>query len=137
MIYETVLPVWNALRDRFQDKVKGLTDEDLKMKVGDKTLGSILHHTGEAEYIFAEWVFQKKAENMSKPAFDNIEEIVSFLEQSNEFLKEAMKELPEEKWHEGVETPKGTSTPLEAVGRLMYHAGIHSGQITALKTLNK
>lgn len=135
MIYETILPVWNALRDRFQDKVKGLTDEDLKLKIGDKTLGSILHHTGEAEYIFADWIFGKKVASLPKPSLEKIDDIVEFLEGSNEFLKQAMEQLPEEKWHVAVETPKGESTPLEAVGRLMYHAGIHSGQITAVKNM--
>ncbi|MGM0713914.1 hypothetical protein ACWKW1_20915 [Brevibacillus parabrevis] len=27
----------------------------------------------------------------------------------------------------------GTSTPLEALGRLMYHTGIHAGQISQIQ----
>jgi hypothetical protein len=32
-----------------------------------------------------------------------------------------------------VESSIGASTPLEAVGRLMYHTGIHSGQISLIQ----
>lgn len=63
----------------------------------------------------------------------SLEELVAFMEASNEHLIEAMRALPEEAWDQSVESPIGASTPLEAIGRLMYHTGIHSGQISLIQ----
>ncbi|HEY2493326.1 MAG TPA: DinB family protein [Paenibacillus sp.] len=66
-------------------------------------------------------------------SFTHLEELVDLLKASNANLIEAMRELPEEAWHQSVESPIGASTPLEAIGRLMYHTGIHSGQISLIQ----
>lgn len=133
MTYEKVLPIWNALRVRFLEKAKALTDEDLTLQLGDMSIGNLLYHTGEVEYIFADWFFEKSSEETGKPSLSSVDELVAYLEASNQFLQIAMKELPEASWNEVKETQMGPSTPLEAVGRLMYHAGIHAGQITDIK----
>src|SRR5699024_1038421 len=122
-----------ALRNRLLEKAKGLSDEDLKLKLGEATIGRLLFHTGEVEYYFADWYFDKKSDEIPKPTLTSIDELVAYLETSNRFLKAAMEELPAVAWKEEKETQMGTSTPLEAVGRLMYHAGIHAGQITDVK----
>ncbi len=137
MTYETVLPMWDAVRNRFFEKAVALMEEDLSLKLGDTTIGHLLFHTGEVEYIFADWYFGKSKGEIPKPSFTNKEEQVAFLLESNQFLKEAMKDLPEEKWHEAKETRMGSSTPLEVMGRLMYHTGIHSGQISDIKKFGK
>ncbi|GAE08606.1 hypothetical protein JCM10914_4911 [Paenibacillus sp. JCM 10914] len=62
-----------------------------------------------------------------------MDELIQLLEASNQHLLAGMSALPEEKWHEIRKCPIGPSTPLEAVGRLMYHTGIHSGQISFLR----
>ena len=135
MSYETVLPIWNALRDRFLDKAKALNNDDLELQFEGKTIGDLLYHTGEVEYMFAEWFFGKRKEDIVKPSLKHIDALVAFMEESNQFLKTAMEALPEKEWSNIKETPMGKSTPLEAVGRLMYHAGIHSGQITDIKKI--
>lgn len=48
-------------------------------------------------------------------------------------LEEAMKALSEEPWHIGVDSRMGLSTPLEAIGRLMYYTGVHAGQISFIQ----
>ena len=84
--------------------------------------------------MFAEWFFGKSMPvEIAKPTFTNIEELVELLRASNEHLIEAMKELPEVDWHKSMESPIGASTPLEAMGRLMYHTGIHAGQISLIQ----
>lgn len=133
MTYETVLPMWNAVRNRFFENAIALPEDVLELKLGDMTIGNILFHTGEVEYIFADWYFDENNGEIPKPSLTNKEELVAFLLESNRFLKDAMKSLPEEKWHEIRETRMGNSTPLEVMGRLMYHTGIHSGQITDIK----
>ena len=91
----------------------------------------LVTHTAEVEYIFAEWFFNK-----SKPETAPLEATTThgeLLVASNAHLDEAMKELPEDMWQTPVESPMGASTPLEAIGRLMYHAGIHSGEISLIQ----
>lgn len=136
MIFSTVLPIWQAIQERFHKTVKALPEQDLSLKIGSASIESLIRHSAEVEYMFADWFFGK-----SKPEVDNsntefttkIDELVELLTSSNENLLEAMRELSEEAWHQPVESSFGTSTPLEAVGRLMYHTGIHSGQISLIQ----
>lgn len=134
MTYSTVLPIWNALRERFQNTAKALPKQELNLQLGTTTIGSLLHHTAEVEYMFAEWFFDKEMpKDMAKPSFTNLEELVELLSASNTHLLEAMQALPEEEWHKVVASRMGESTPLEAIGRLMYHTGMHAGQISLIR----
>src|SRR5699024_1181829 len=129
MGYDVVLPIWKALRDRFQDKVKKVSEEQFQLQLDNTTVVDLLYHTAEVEYKFSEWFFasQNKKE-IIKPTDKS--GYIQLLQQSNEHFMLAMKELPEEKWNQIQQSAFGNSTPLEAVGRLMNHAGMHSGQIT-------
>lgn len=142
----TVLPIWEAIQSRFHKTVKGLPEADLHLAIGPASIGYMLRHNAEVEYMFAEWFFGRKMpEDLEiatsrgprggeeQPTFGNLEELVAVLEASNRFLIDAMRELPDEKWQEPVESPMGPSTPLEAIGRLMYHTGIHAGQISLIQ----
>lgn len=134
MTYTTILPIWNATRGRFQKTAEGLPKEDMTLQLEKPSIGSLIHHTAEVEYMFAEWFFGKsKPEEIAKPSLTDLEELVKLLSASNEHLLKAMKGLPEDEWHKSMETPIGASTPLEAVGRLMYHTGIHAGQISFIQ----
>lgn len=134
MTYSTVLPIWNAIRERFHKTAEALPEQDLSLQLGKSRIGSLLHHTAEVEYMFAEWFFGKSMpEGITKPSLTDLEVLVDLLAASNLHLIEAMKELPEEEWHKSMESPIGASTPLEAVGRLMYHTGIHAGQISLIQ----
>lgn len=134
MTYSTVLPIWNALRERFQNTVEALPEQDLHLQLGTTTIGSLLHHTAEVEYMFAEWFFGKDMpKEIVKPSFLDLEALVELLSASNTHLLKAMKELPEEEWHNTVMSRMGESTPLEAIGRLMYHTGMHAGQISLIR----
>lgn len=139
MTYSTVLPIWNAIRERFHKTANALPEQDLSLQLGTTSIGSLLNHTAEVEYMFAEWFFGKAMPEggIPKPALTNKDELVEFLESSNERILQAMKELPEEDWHKSMESPIGASTPLEAVGRLMYHTGIHAGQISLIQKNGK
>ncbi|KAA0942106.1 DinB family protein [Sporosarcina sp. ANT_H38] len=138
MTYSTVLPIWNAIRERFLKTAEALPEQDLSLQLGKSTVASLLHHTAEVEFMFAEWFFGRNMPGeKEKPSFTNLEELVKLLRASNEHLIEAMKELPEEDWHKSMESPIGASTPLEAVGRLMYHTGIHAGQISLIQKNGK
>src|SRR5699024_5641797 len=102
------------------------------MKLGDTTVGDLLYHTAEVEYMFAEWFFNKaKDDKITRPA--EMKGYIQLLNESNEHLIQAMEDLPEESWNQVIQSSLGASTPLEAVGRLMNHAGIHGGQISYIQ----
>lgn len=145
--FDTIMPVWNTIQSSFHKMVKQLTDEEMVLEMDGSSVGYMLRHNAEVEYMFAAWFFNKpmpsdltihtgRGASKSKESFTDLEEMVRFLEASQSWLIEGMSELPEHEWNEVKKCPIGDCTPLEAVGRLMYHTGIHSGQISYLKKLN-
>ncbi|OCT16137.1 hypothetical protein A8709_01435 [Paenibacillus pectinilyticus] len=146
MSFETVLPIWNAIQGRFHKTVQKLPEADLTLELGSASIGYMLRHNAEVEYMFADWFFGAKIPEgikfstsggpggaKAKATFTNLQELVDDLTASNNHLIEAMRALHEEAWTVPVESPMGSSTPLEAVGRLMYHTGIHAGQISLIQ----
>lgn len=132
MSYYTVLPIWNALRERFQKTVEKLPKENINMQLGETTVGDLLYHTAEVEYMFSEWFFDKPmTDKPDKPT--ELKGYIQLLKESNEHFLQAMKDLPESSWDQIKQSAFGNSSPLEAVGRLMNHAGIHAGQITYIQ----
>lgn len=67
-----------------------------------------------------------------RPDFTDKEVHVQLLRDLNDHLLEAMKALSDEEWHVVRKAKFGASTPLEAIGRIVYHTGIHSGQISLI-----
>lgn len=134
MTYSTVYPIWNAIRSRLLKMAEGLPESDLSLQLGKSSIASLLHHTAEVEYMFSEWYFGKPMPaEIPKPDFTDKEGLLQLLRESNNHVVEAMKALPDEDWHVVKKVKFGASTPLEAIGRLMYHAGIHSGQISLIQ----
>lgn len=133
MTYTSVLPIWQAVQERFHKTVKALPEEDLNLTLGKSTIGGLILHNAEVEYMFAEWFFGRAKPEDNDAAYTTLSELVDLLASSNENLIAAMRELPEDAWHVSVESAFGTSTPLEAIGRLIYHTGIHAGQISLIQ----
>ncbi|GGH16231.1 DinB family protein [Paenibacillus segetis] len=144
MTYSTILPLWNSTQDRFHSMVKKLPEQDLTLQLGPSSIGNMLRHNAEVEYMVADWFFGRpipgdieiltsRGAANNKVSQSNLQELIQFLEKSNTHLIQAMEALPEEEWNKQKECPIGASTPLEAVGRLMYHAGIHAGQISLIQ----
>ncbi|SMF77701.1 DinB superfamily protein [Paenibacillus uliginis N3/975] len=144
MTFTTVSQIWNAVQDRFHQTAKNLPEQDLPLKLGNASIGYMLRHNAEVEYMFADWFFNRplpegliihtaRGAAGAENEFTNLEELLAILKASNEHMIQAMRELPDEKWNEPVKSPMGISTPLEAVGRLMYHTGIHAGQISLIQ----
>jgi uncharacterized damage-inducible protein DinB len=140
----TVLAMWESTQGRFHKMVKELPEEALNMAIGPASIGYMIRHSAEVEYVYAEWVFGKqKPEDLEYytlrgpahgPAeFNNLAELVQLLEASHSVIVEAIQELPEEDWDKEVKTPRGTFTPLDAISQLLYHTGIHAGQISLMQ----
>ncbi|MNI43403.1 DinB superfamily protein [compost metagenome] len=140
MTISAVLPIWQAVQERFHKTVKALPEQDLSLQIGSASIESLIRHNAEVEYMFAEWFFgrpmpeeHKNAKSRETEGNKTVEELVDLITSSNANLIAAMRELSEEAWHQPVESSFGTSTPLEAIGRLLYHTGIHSGQISLIQ----
>lgn len=148
MSYSAVNPIWRTIRDRFSKTVQGLTDAELALKLSEDTptIGYMIRHNAEVEYMFADWFFGKKkpegivyytagGPGKEKVSFTNLAELIAFSEESDRFLSQAMEELPESAWDVQVNSPIGPSTPRVALGRTLYHTGIHAGQISFIRKL--
>lgn len=144
MTFSTVLPIWQSIQSRFHKMAAALPEQDLTLALGTSSIGYMLRHNAEVEYMFAEWFFGRKMPGEleihtgrgaagAKASFTDLAELLHLLTASNEHLISAMMDLPEEEWHKIKDCPIGASTPLEAVGRLMYHTGIHAGQISLIQ----
>ena len=132
MSYQTILPIWNALRNRFQKNVEGLPEDIIHMKLGDVSVGSLLYHTAEVEYMFSGWFFDKPMEDpILQPT--HLKGYIRLLKHSNKHVLQAIKDLPDESWDLVKQSSFGESTPLEAVGRLMNHTAMHGGQISLIQ----
>ncbi|WP_409340889.1 DinB family protein [Paenibacillus sp. MBLB4367] len=145
MSFEAVYPIWRTVRDRFQKSMQGLKEEELNLRLSDDTssIGHMLRHNAEVEYMFADWFFGSAVPEgvtflTSGPpkgdiTFSGLEEMLAFSEASDRHLSEAMRALPEDAWDRPVSSPIGSSTPREAFGRTLYHTGLHAGQISLIR----
>lgn len=140
---QTIVTMWEATQGRFHEMVKQLKDEQLALAIGPASVGHMIRHSAEVEYVYAQWVFGKeKPEGLeyhtlrgpgnSSVPFTSVEELVELLTASSAVIVQCIKELPAEKWLEDVKTPRGTFTPLDAISQLLYHTGIHAGQISLM-----
>lgn len=147
MTYRAALTLWQTIRSRVTKLAANLSEEELALQDGKSTIGGLLYHTAEVEFMFADWYFGQAipeqygvgsggnggGDGDGKPRYANKEELLQFMEASNQFLIEAMEKLPADAWTIAVPSKMGECTPLEAVGRLMYHAGLHAGMIYSRK----
>ncbi|KZE51645.1 hypothetical protein AV540_12295 [Brevibacillus parabrevis] len=141
--YSTALTLWLTIQERFHKTAKSMPEEDLKLRMDAASIGYMLRHNAEVEYMFADWYFGQsipadvqlltKNGPVEGKEFTNMRELADFMTASNDHLLAGMQNMSEEAWTTPVTTPLGTSTPLEALGRLMYHTGIHAGQISQIQ----
>jgi len=140
----TIIAMWEMAQARFHKMIQELSEEALTQAIGPASIGYMIRHSAEVEYVYAEWVFgkQKPAEleyyTLRGPAhtgaeFTNLQELITLLHASNAAIVDAMKALPQEEWTKEVKTPRGTFSPLDAIVQLIYHTGIHAGQISLMQ----
>ena len=142
--FQTVLPIWNSVQSRFHKMVKELTAEELSLQMDKASIGYMLRHNAEVEYMFGELFFNQpmpaeldimtgRGAGTGTPIKTSLAELIELLDASNKQLIMGMSELSEEGWHQAKDWPIGASTPLGAVCRLLYHTGNHAGQISLLR----
>jgi len=72
MTYTSVLPIWQAVQERFHKTVKALPEEDLNLTLGKSTIGGLILHNAEVEYMFAEWFFGRAKPEDNDAAYTQI-----------------------------------------------------------------
>ncbi|WP_068776545.1 DinB family protein [Paenibacillus sp. FJAT-26967] len=145
MSYEGIHPVWRTVRDRYQRMVQGLPEGDLGLRLSPdaSSIGHMIRHNAEVEYMFASWFFGRPVPEgveyvaggkggAGNEAVLTLEKLIAFSAASDAHLTNAMRELPEDAWDIAVDSPIGSSTPREALGRTLYHTGLHAGQISLI-----
>lgn len=140
MTYDTVSVIWDTIQERFYNMIQELTDEELSYGVGSATIGYMIRHNAEVEYLFTEWYFGQelpadveirtsRGPSGDPNRYTSILDMLQLIQHSQHHIRQAMCTLPEQAWHVPVKSPMGTITPLQAVGRLLYHSSLHAGQI--------
>jgi uncharacterized damage-inducible protein DinB len=150
MSFASILPVLQGARTRYLDYLQGLEPAQLtwRMTPASNSIGFLIKHNAEVEYRFCAMFFDRQLpEDMTLATigrdvkddgrFTDLSALLSFKDESYAYLLETLKSLPEEKWHVPVEAPIGTMTPMEAVGRLIFHTGYHGGQIGLIRKYGK
>ncbi|AZN39077.1 DinB family protein [Paenibacillus albus] len=146
MSYEAVLPIWRVVRDRFQKMVESLKEEELHMAMSPEsaTIAHMIRHNAEVEYMFADWFFGRsapeditymasgKTDSYDPEAF-TLGAVIAFSAAADTYFTEAMSVLPSDLWDVEITSKIGPSTPREALGRAIYHTGIHAGQIALIR----
>src|SRR5699024_1098572 len=95
---------WNQIQ-------QSVFEEQFQLQLDNTTVGDLLYHTAEVEYMFSEWFFASpNKKEIIKPTDKS--GYIQLLQQSNEHFMLAMKELPEEKWNQIQQSAFGNSTPL-------------------------
>lgn len=134
MIKTAVLPIWQTSREKFVQKVMDIPEEQLTWKLDGMTIGELIHHTADVEYMFAEWyLHQTSPAHIPQANTDDKLALIALLKASNTFIVQAIEDLPDLVWQEKVDAKMGAATPLETISRLLYHTGIHAGQITTIQ----
>ena len=138
MMFSNVLSMWQMTRGRFTEKVKTIDENELSLKLADTlSIGKIIYHTAEVEFMFSHWFFNRKSKEVFPVDIHKDKDaLMQFLAVANDHFIHSMELLDESKWTKEVTSRMGKSTPLEAVARLIYHTGIHAGQITTIQKLH-
>ncbi|REE56438.1 putative damage-inducible protein DinB [Paenibacillus taihuensis] len=146
MSYEAVLPIWRVIRGRFQKMVQSLKEEELHLAMSPEspTIAHMIRHNAEVEYMFADWFFGRGvpecvtymasgSTDSHDPEAFRLEALIAFSAAADAHLTEAMRELGNDLWDVEITSKIGPSTPREALGRTIYHTGLHAGQIALIR----
>lgn len=143
--YSTLYPVLQRARRRYLDTLEGLAETELPLRLADgsNSIGFLIRHNAEVEYRFCANYFGRELPTgvvisavgnvKDEGNFTDLASLLAFGDQSYQFLLDSLAAFPEEKWHDVVDAPIGAMSPLEAVGRLIFHTSYHGGQIGLIR----
>ncbi|MHA8051793.1 DinB family protein [Aquirufa sp. ROCK-SH2] len=144
---DLMLKLWIESRTRFTKLLSSdLKESDLKKRLGNSvnSVGFLIRHIGDVELLFAKNVFgDTEVKVIAKTViaqtdtgeWTNLPELIQYVENSFQQLKNIVAQQTEEDWEEIITTKEfGTKTKAEAFGRIVSHTAYHAGQLAlALK----
>jgi hypothetical protein len=130
------LQEFTKARTRFSNQLQFLSETDLRMKLpgSPNSVGFLLRHIGDVEFLFAKNVFGQKDISVSaktviaqKDTGEWIDKasLIAYVEESFSILSEIIAKQSEQDWEEEIETREfGRKTKAEALGRIISHTAI-------------
>lgn len=138
---EILLELWIEARTRFTNQLENISNEDLKKKLGNSpnSVGFLIRHIGDVEFLFAKNVFGLSSVKVSaKTVIDKYDTgewidlvaLKTYVKDSFETLKSIVEKQTDEDWENSISTKEfGTKTKTEAFGRIVSHTAYHAGQM--------
>ena len=139
-----LLALWKEGRTRFTNLLPEISELDLKKKLSPapNSVGFLIRHVGDVEFLFAKNVFKLPDLNVHAKTiisqkdtgeWINLDELINYVAQSSEVLKKAIESQREDDWAELITTKEfGSKTKAESLGRIITHTAYHAGQLKLL-----
>ncbi len=136
-----LLSLWQEGRTRFTNLLPEISNDDLRKKLSPapNSVGFIIRHVGDVEFLFAKNVFRlpdlevhAKTVIAQKDTGEwiDLNELVSYITQSAQVLRKAIESQREDDWAQSITTKEfGTKTKAESLGRIITHTAYHAGQL--------
>lgn len=141
---QILLDLWIESRTRFDNQLQNLSPDDLKKKLfpGPNSVGFLIRHIGDVEFLFAKNVFGAAHLKVSaKTVIDkydtgdwtNLEELKLYVASSFDALKTIVEQQSDTDWQTIIETKEfGAKTKAQAFGRIVSHTAYHAGQMAMI-----
>lgn len=139
-----LLSLWMEARTRFSDQISKLTALDLPKKLtpSQNSIGFLMRHIGDVEFLFAKNVFGLHDLKVSAKTliaqhdtgeWTDLNELVAYTTASFDTLKTVIESQQESDWKATIVTKEfGTKTKAQALGRITSHTAYHAGQLAII-----
>lgn len=138
-----LIQLWQEGRTRLTQQLPKIQEADLSKRLhpDSNSIGFLLRHIGEIEHLFSKNVFGMPVEakvftlgvEKDKGTFVNLPELLAYIGQAENILREAFEAQSDEAWETEVHTKEfGTKTKQEALARILTHTAYHAGQIAII-----
>jgi uncharacterized damage-inducible protein DinB len=142
---DILLALWLEARTRFSNQLMLINEADLlkKLPSSPNSLGYLIRHIGDVEFLFAKNVFGDTELRVSAKTviaqrdtgeWTQLQALLEYVEQSFESLRTIVSRQTDEDWDRVVVTREfGTKTKAEAFGRIVSHTAYHAGQMALIQ----
>lgn len=133
--------LWQEARTRFSNQLSALNETDLKKKLGSSpnSVGFLIRHIGDVEFLFAKNVFGANELKVSAQTviskhdtgeWTNLNELKAYVENSAMALQGIIEKQSDADWDTLITTKEfGEKTKAAALGRIVSHTAYHAGQM--------
>ena len=141
---QILLELWQEARTRFSNQLQGISEDDLSKKLhpSQNSVGFLLRHIGDVEFLFAKNVFSATDLSVSAKTliaqhdtgeWINLPELLGYVSASFAALKSIIEKQTDNDWETTVTTREfGVKTKAESLGRIISHTAYHGGQLAII-----